>query len=70
MASFPPYWPFQCRECARFVSNPRITFRASSDPWNDVVIDTETGDCSKCGKRVALKPLGYDDWFYTGRLAS
>lgn len=60
----PPYWPFRCAACSRFASNPAVALGPdTANPYGDVVITEETGDCKKCGKHVPLKPLGWDDWF-------
>lgn len=56
MTRRPPYWPYQCRACSRYVSNPRATYNAER-------IVTETGDCTRCGPGVALWPLCWEDWF-------
>lgn len=54
--SRPPYWPYQCQACCRYVSNPRVRF-------NTQRIVAEIGDCSRCGPGVPLVPLCWDDWF-------
>ncbi len=52
----PPYWPYRCCRCSRFVSNPVVTFNVES-------ILKERGDCSRCGAGVELVPLCWEDWF-------
>ena len=53
----PPYWPFRCGTCSRFVSNPRCFH-------NSEHITGEFGDCSRCGPGVKLAPgLAWEDWF-------
>lgn len=59
----PPYWPYRCAACARFVSNPQVQLGADPNPWAVVRIVAETGDCKKCGPQVPLCRLGWDDWF-------
>ncbi|MET8985894.1 hypothetical protein ABZW49_10635 [Nonomuraea wenchangensis] len=54
--SAPPYWPFRCATCKRFVSNPRVRHNASR-------ITKQWGDCSRCGEGVDLVPLSWEDWF-------
>lgn len=55
----PPWWPYRCAQCARFVSNPVVTH-------NDERILDERGDCSSCGPRVPLQGLAWEDWFGWG----
>jgi hypothetical protein len=52
----PPYWPYRCRKCQRFVSNPVCTFNVER-------ITSERGDCRRCGPGVELMPLAWEDWF-------
>lgn len=52
----PPYWPYRCRACSRFVANPRVWHNAEH-------ITRQVGDCGRCGPDVPLVPLGWDDWF-------
>jgi hypothetical protein len=52
----PPYYPFRCAACSRFVSNPKVTYNMNR-------ITKEQGDCSRCGPGVTLKPLSWEDWF-------
>lgn len=54
--SAPPYWPFRCAACKRFVSNPRVKHNAER-------ITEQRGDCSRCGPNVDLLPLSWEDWF-------
>jgi len=54
----PPYWPYRCGTCSRFVSNPVATVQAEER------ITDERGDCSRCGRGVKLAPgLSWEDWF-------
>lgn len=52
----PPYWPFQCKRCCRYVSKPRVTYNCER-------IVREIGNCSRCGDDVELVPLCWEDWF-------
>lgn len=52
----PPYWPFRCATCKRFVSNPKVTHS-----WERIT--DERGDCSRCGPGVKLVGLCWEDWF-------
>ena len=52
----PPYWPYRCATCKRFVSNPRVKHNAHG-------ITDERGDCSRCGDGVKLVGLSWEDWF-------
>lgn len=58
----PPYWPFRCKQCSRFVSNPQVWV----DGWGERIV-RERGDCSRCGEDVDLAgPLAWEDWFGYG----
>lgn len=61
----PPWWPYRCKQCARFVSNPVVTTGPPPEGvwFTDVVIADERGDCSRCGPGVSLAPLAWEDWF-------
>jgi hypothetical protein len=52
----PPYWPYRCATCKRFVSNPRVEHNAER-------ITDERGDCSRCGPNVKLVGLSWEEWF-------
>lgn len=56
MSRRPPYWPYQCKKCSRYVSNPVVTHSVEE-------IVAERGDCSRCGPGVDLWPLCWEDWF-------
>lgn len=56
--SRPPYWPYRCRRCARFVSNPTVKVNEIEGALADA-----RGDCSRCGSEVELAPTMWEDWF-------
>jgi hypothetical protein len=56
MTREPPYWPYRCEGCSRYVSNPRCTYN------EDRILST-AGDCKCCGPGVPLLPLAWEDWF-------
>ena len=52
----PPYWPYRCKKCMRFASNPKVTYNLER------IVD-ERGDCTRCGPGVELMQLCWEDWF-------